>query len=326
MARPAGVAGQYLLMLWAALTLNFLLPHMAPGAPVDYLSSAATALSPAAREALTEEFDLDGSLVSQYGRYWDRMAHADLGTSVRYRRPVVDLLAERLPWTLLLVGAAMAVSLVTGVLAAVAAATHRGRRRDVGLVTGVLIIQAMPTFWIGMVLVAVFAVQLGWLPSFGAVPLDRADGLAWAVEVARRLVLPTVTMALGAVGSIFLLVRASMVSTLGSPYVLMAEAKGAPPRSVAYHHALRNALLPAYTHLALSLGVLISGAVVVETVFSYPGMGRLVYEAVLARDYLLLQGAFVCITLAVVAANLVADLTYPLLDPRVRRRAAGGRR
>jgi peptide/nickel transport system permease protein len=322
--RTLGRAGQYALVLWTALTVNFLLPRLAPGDPIDYLAGDGGALRPEVRTALVREFGLEGSLLTQFARYWERLAHGDLGVSVRYRRPVTELLLDRLPWTLLLVGTALVLSLVVGVAAGAAAAVRRekGGRGDGAAVAAVLVVQAVPSFWLGMVLVAIFAVHLGWLPSFGAAPLDgAASGVSWVLEVGRRLVLPAATLTLGAMGSLFLLVRASMISTLDAPYVLMAEAKGVPRGTVTFHHALRNALLPAYTHLTLSAGLLLSGAVVVETVFAYPGMGRLIYEAVEARDYQLMQGAFLLTTVAVVVANLVADLTYPLLDPRVRRAA-----
>lgn len=323
MRRLVGRAGQYAVVLATALTVNFLLPRLAPDDAIDYLAGEGGTLDPAARAALTREFGLDGSLLDQFGRYWVQLADGDLGVSVRYRRPVAELLVERLPWTLLLVGTALVVSLVVGTLCGAVAATRWGRRGDVGAGTTVLVVQSMPSFWVGMVLVAVFAVRLGWFPSFGGAPLgDTSFGLSWLVEVGRQLVLPTTTLALGLVGSIFLLVRGSMVSALDSPYVLMAEAKGAPARSVVFHHALRNALLPVWTHVTLSVGVLLSGSVVIETVFAYPGMGRLMFEAVGARDYRLMQGTFLLTTVAVVAANLLADLTYPLLDPRVRRAGA----
>ncbi len=311
--------GQYLLVLWVAATVNFVLPHLAPGDPTDYLAGELNGLNEANRERLRAEYDLDGPLVSQYGRYWRALLHGDLGHSIRHGRPVAAVIAGRLPWTVLLVGTAAVLSTLLGVMAGIAAALRRGRRRDVGLVFGLLTLDAMPGFWTGMILIAIFSSHLRWLPSFGSVALDSAGGLAWLGAVARRLVLPVMTIVLATVGATFLLTRASMLSVLDKPYMYMAEAKGLTPRAVIYHHALRNALLPVYTNLTLSLGLLLSGAVVVETVFSYPGIGRLVYEAVTARDYPVLRGAFLLITVGVVTANLIADLTYPLLDPRVRR-------
>lgn len=310
---------QYALVLWTACTINFALPHLAAGDPVDYLfAGEANALSAEGREELRAAHGLDGSAMTQYGRFWSGLIRGDLGTSAIHARPVTEVLLARLPWTVVLVGLAGVLTLLLGTALGVAAARERGRRRDVGLVTGLLVLDAMPGFWVGMVLVAVFSVKLGWLPSFGAVGLDDAGSASWLFEVARRLVLPVTTITLSAVGGSFLLARASMVSTLGAPYVLLAEAKGVPARRIAYRHALRNALLPITTNALLGAGVLLSGAVVVETVFSYPGLGRLVYEATIARDYQLLQGAFLLITVGVVATNAAADLLYPRLDPRVR--------
>ncbi len=320
MRRLALRTGQYALVVWVATTLNFLLPHLAPGDPIQYLFAGETdALDAQTLDTLRAQYGLDGGLVEQYAGHWLNLARGDLGTSVLHRRPVAAVLAERVPWTLALVGVAAVASTVVGTLAGVAAAWRRGSRRDVGAVSGMLTLDAMPGFWVGMILIAVFAVELGWFPSFGAVGLAGHEGLAWLVEVARRLVLPAATITLATVGGAFLLARAAMLATVHEPYVLLAEAKGAPRRVVVYRHALRNALLPISTHFALVVGSLLSGAVVVETVFAYPGLGRLIYDAVLARDYPLLQGAFLLTTLGVVGANLAVDLAYPLLDPRTRR-------
>lgn len=320
MKRSLARLAQYALVLWAATSLNFLLPHLAPGDPTDYFAGEANALSTQARERLRADYGLDGSLVEQYGRSWARLAHGDLGTSVRYGRPVADVLAGRLPWTLTLVGLGTVIATIVGVAAGAFSASRRGRRGDLAMVGGLMTLDSMPGFWIGLMLVAVFAVQLGWFPSFGAVPLDvAAPSVTWIYEVARRLALPLATFVLATVGTTFLLARAAMVSALEAPYVELAEAAGLSRRRIIYRHALRNALLPVFTHLTLTLGTLLSGAVVVESVFSYPGLGRVALEAVKARDYALLQGAFLLITLAVVAANLLADMAYPLIDPRVRR-------
>lgn len=311
----------YVAVLWAAVTLNFLLPHLAPGDPMDRFSGEANALTAEQRDVLRADYGLDGSLAEQYARSWGRLVRGDLGTSVRYSRPVADVLADRLPWTLALVGSATVVATVAGVLLGAFAARRRGRRADVVAVGALVALDSMPGFWIGLVLVAVFAVHLGWLPSFGAVPLDAASGLGALAEVGRRMILPGATLVLATVGTTFLLARGAMLSALDAPYVGLAEAAGLSPRRIVYRHALRNALLPVSTHLAVTVGAMLSGAVVVETVFAYPGLGRVIFEAVQSRDYALLQGAFLLVTVAVVAANALADTVYPLLDPRVRRGA-----
>ena len=258
-------------------------------------------------------------MLEQYGRYWARLASGDLGTSVRTGRPVAAVLLGRLPWTLVLMVTAAVVAAVLAVIAGAVAARRRGRKLDAGLTGTVLFVDSMPSFWTGMVLLAVFAVQLGWFPSFGAVPLDSAwPDPAWLIEVGRRLVLPVTAVVLATVGPTFLLARAAMVSALESPFVLLAEATGLSPRRILYRHALRNALLPVFTNLTVTLGTVVSGVVIVETVFSYPGLGRQIYEAVLSRDYLLLQGAFTLVTFTVVGVNLLADAVYPRLDPRLR--------
>ncbi|MNE29649.1 Glutathione transport system permease protein GsiC [compost metagenome] len=186
------------------------------------------------------------------------------------------------------------------------------------MLAGILALESMPGFWVGMILIAIFGVTLGWFPTYGAAPLIKADAWSYMLDVAHHLVLPVLTITIASVGTNFLLTRSSMLDTLGQDYMLMAEAKGVGKRALIYKHALRNALLPVYTHITMSLGVLVSGAVVVETVFSYPGIGRLLYESVMARDYLLMQGVFLLVTLGVIIANLLADLTYPLVDPRAR--------
>ncbi|MQA14639.1 MAG: ABC transporter permease subunit [Pseudonocardiaceae bacterium] len=320
--RALGRAGQYVLVLVAATTLNFLLPHLAPGDPVTYRYGGQTAaLTPEQLDEVRASYGLDAGLPEQYWSFWAGLVRGDLGVSIGYSRPVLAVLAERLPWTLALVGVATLLAFGLGTLLGAVAAWRRGSRRDVGIVTGVLALDAMPGFWVGMLLISVFSVELGWFPSYGAAAIT-ADGAAEWVGVAQRMVLPVATLTLASLGSIFLLARASMTSVLDEAFIRLARSKGISERRLAVRHALRNALLPVYTNLTLAVGTLVSGAVVVETVFAYPGIGRMIYEAVIARDYPLLQGAFLLVTVGVLAANLLADLTYPLLDPRVRRSEA----
>ncbi|MCW0213096.1 MAG: ABC transporter permease [Pseudonocardia sp.] len=314
--------GQYGVVVWAAATLNFALPHMAPGDPVQYLYGGdSLGLAPELVAQVRAGYGLDRPLAEQYGAFWTGLFTGDLGRSVQYNRPVVDVLLEYLPWTVVLVGVSTVLALLLGVALGAWAAWHRGKRRDAVAVAAVLTLDSMPGFWIGMILIAVFAVGLGWFPSYGGAAID-GTGAAWLADALSRMVLPGLTLTLATFGGFFLLTRAAMVTVLDEPFIRLARAKGVRDRSVALHHALRTALLPVSTNLTLVLGSLLSGAVVVESVFAYPGLGRLIFEAVSARDYPLLQGAFLLVTLGVVAANVLADLLYPLLDPRVRRGGA----
>ncbi len=309
----------YALVVWVALTLNFVLPRAAPGDPIRYLlGDQSSNLSETQRKQVLSRYGLDRGLPEQYGRYLLGVVTGDLGRSVRFGRPVREILLDRLPWTFLLVGTATVLSVGIAVIAGSLVAWRGRSWADVGLTSGALALDATPGFWLGMVLIALFSVGLGWLPSFGATPTSGEGVFVYLFEVGRRLVLPVVTITLATVGSTFLLVRGAVLMTLDEGYVRLARAKGLSEARILHRHGLRNALLPVYTNLMLSLGAVVSGAVVVETVFAYPGLGRLIYEATLARDYPLVQGAFVLVTVGIIGANLVADLTYPLIDPRVR--------
>jgi peptide/nickel transport system permease protein len=316
---------QYLLVVWIALTINFLLPRLAPGDPLYYMMGDAVAnLTEEQRMELYRELGLDLPVFIQYIQYLKGAFTWELGSSIQFGVPVANMLADRLPWTVALIGPSIILSALIGITCGAYAAWRRGTNRDVMLLTGILTLESMPGFWIGMILIAIFAVNLGWFPSFGAAPIVHTGGtLLYIFELIRHLILPVTTITIATVGTNFLLTRSSMLDTLGQDYIWMAEAKGVSRRTLIYRHALRNALLPVYTNITMSLGVLVSGAVVVETVFSYPGLGRLLYESVMTRDYPMMQGVFLLITIGVIVANLIADLTYPLLDPRVRNKIRG---
>lgn len=321
MARHAlRVGAQYLLVLFAAISFNFLLPRLAPGDAIDYLlpPEQAGAVTPEERQELLSQFGLDQSGPAQYVDYLQGLTRGDLLVSIRFGRPVTEVLGERVWWTVLLVGTSVALSTVIGAWMGFRSAWARGRARDTGTLSGVMLIDSLPPFFVGMILLVVFSVQLGWFPSFGALPTIDATGLALVGEILQRLALPLVTLTLAGLGPMYLVARSAMVSELQEDYVLMAEAKGVSSARV-LAHARRNALLPVSTVTLVSLGTIVGGATVVETVFSYPGMGRLIYESVLARDYPVLQGAFLLLIVGVILANFVNDLLYPLLDPRVRR-------
>jgi peptide/nickel transport system permease protein len=326
LARVVRLILQYALVLTAAIALNFLLPRLAPGDVVDYLlpPEEASALTEEERAAYLGRYGLDQPLPEQFRQYAVGLARGDMLLSARYGRPVRDLVLERLPWTLLLVGTATVVAIAVGTVAGIRSAWRRGRAADVSTLTLFMLIDAMPPFFIALLLMLGFSVHLGWFPVYGAIPNVPAEGLEWVLAVAQRLVLPATALTLAMLGTMYLVARPAMVAELREDYVLMAQAKGLPRRDVR-RHAARNAMLPVSTIALINLGNVVGGATVIETVFSYPGLGRLIYESVLARDYPVIQGAFFVLAVTVIAANFLADLLYPLLDPRVRRPTAVAR-
>ena len=309
-------------MLAVAICVNFALPRLAPGDPLDYLlGDAAFQLTAEQRQEVLAQFGLDKPTGEQFRSYVADLAHFRLGTSVRFGQPVGEVIRDRLPWTLALVGSSIVLAALIGTTLGVLSARRRGRSSDVGILAGVMVLDSTPLFWLGMILLGIFSVQLRWLPLFGAVSSAGAGGFIVTGEILKRLILPVATLTLGTVGGVFLVARYAMVGTLREDFLLMAEASGLSERRILFAHALRNSLLPITTVILLNLGFLLGGATVVETVFSYPGLGRLIYDGVLARDYPLLQGTFLLIALGVIVCNLAADLLYPILDPRVRRPA-----
>lgn len=312
-------AAQLALTLFAVITFNFLLFRVLPGDPIRLIARAGH-LSPEAMEQLRATFGLDRPLVVQYGYYLRNLFHGDFGFSITYRRPVADILAERMVNTAILLGAATVLIVVLGVGIGVIAAARRGSKLDSSSVVTALLFWSLPTFWTGMLLVFLLGV---WLHAFpisgittpGAVYTSTLD--RWS-DITSHIVLPTVTLALVDIGQFVLITRSSLIDVLTEDFILTAKAKGLSRRSVIWKHGVRNALLPVITASALYISLVVGGAIQVETVFSWPGMGRLVYDAVLRRDYPILESCFLIFAVAVILANLASDLMYQVLDPRVR--------
>jgi peptide/nickel transport system permease protein len=319
-----GRVGQYALVLLAALTLNFFLPRAMPGNPLRFLAGEDVGmLTPAQVAEVRERYGLDRGLFAQYLTYLAAMATGQWGHSYQMGKPVIDAILERVPWTLLLVGSGLVIASLFGVVVGAIAAWNRGRATDTTSLTLSIVVDSLPTFWLGMLLIAIFAVELRWFPIYGArTPWGPTSGWPYLLDVLRHLVLPATTLTLATLSGTFLVMRYAMLDVLGQDYVRTARSKGVHERRVLLKHAVRNALLPVSTVVFLNLGYLIGGATVIETVFSYPGVGTLLYQAVLNRDYPVLQGAFLMLTVSVILANVVADAVYPLLDPRVRRGAS----
>ncbi|MEZ4831219.1 MAG: ABC transporter permease [Caldilineaceae bacterium] len=313
---------QYALVILVTVSLNFFLPRLMPGNPLVLIAGEeAGLLPPEERARILQDAGLDQPLWRQYVTYLGDLVQADWGYSYRQKRPIGEILADRLPWTLLLTGSSLALSTVLGVVFGVFAAWRRGQAADLGVLSFFIFLQSLPSFWLGMIFIAIFAAQLGWFPTYGAQTAWMSlEGWAKARDILEHLALPVATLTLVSVPGTFIVTRYSMLEVLKEEYIRVARAKGLPTVTLMFRHAIRNALLPVVTVFMLNLGFVFSGATVVETVFSYPGLGRLLFEAVLNRDYPVLQAAFLLITISVIIGNILADLVYPVLDPRVRGR------
>ncbi|MDP9193809.1 MAG: ABC transporter permease [Acidobacteriota bacterium] len=315
MKRITRVIG-YVIVVWLAATANFLLPRLLPGDPVEFLiGEEANRLTAQQRNEVLAQFDLDEQLLVQYGHYLSSLARLDLGSSVAQGAPVLEVVGRRLPWTLLLVGSAILLAFIFGFALACLFHWVRSTRTSSFLIGGVVFLGSLPSFWLGMIAIALFAVTLGWLPSYGAASVER--GLSF-VDVLRHAILPVITLTLGYLPSVFLVARAGLEDALGEGYVALARSHGASPLRVLLRQAAPIAVLPLVNQFAMSFGVLLGGTVVVETVFAYPGMGSLLYEGILALDFPLVQGVFLLLVFSMVLANVAADFAQARLDPRVR--------
>lgn len=316
------LVGSYAVLILLLVSLNFLLPRALPGEPIAALGDPRSELyvgDDSRRAAVQRYYGLDQPVGEQYGRYLAGLVRGDLGTSIRFNAPVSEVIGSRLPWTLLLLGVALVVATAAGVLGGVHSAWRRGRRADRRLLTLFLAIDNLPVFFLASLAVYVLAVKLGWFPLSGArTPFSQSWGpLRQIADVAHHLVLPAGALALQLVGFQYLVMRAAMVTELGSDHLLLGRAKGLSERVLKYRYAARNALLPSVTVFALQLGFAVTAAIFVETVFAYPGLGSLMIESVGERDYPLMQGCFLVLTVLVVGANLLAELAYRRLDPRM---------
>ena len=305
-------------MIVAIAVANFLLIHAAPGDPASVMAGEAGAADPQFIAQLRAQFGLDQPLSTQLAIYLGHLLHGDLGMSYRQGRPVAALIAERLPATLLLTGTAFAFALAMGMLLGALAAQRVGRWADSVITVLALGFFATPIFWVGLMLVLVFSVWLDWLPSFGMNTVG-ADYTGWAAvaDTAQYLVLPALTLGLFYMAVYARLTRASMLEVASQDFVRTARAKGVPEGRILRRHILRNALLPVITYAGIQAGQLIGGSILVETVFAWPGVGRLAFDALLARDYQLLLGVFLCTSVLTVVFNLVTDVVYAWVDPRV---------
>ena len=300
------------------IVLDFLLLQLMPGDAADVIASESGVATAETMAALRERFGLDQPVVSQLMNFLGHLAHFDLGFSPRYNMPVLDMIMTRLPNTLLLMVTALSFALLLGILLGSVMAAWAGRWPDRVLSVVVLLFYSMPGFWVGLMAVVLFSVKLGWLPSDGSMTVGSDLG-GWALvsDRAAHLVLPALALASFFVAVYARLTRAAMLDVQRQDFMRTAQAKGLHPFMIQFHHALRNALIPVTTVAGMHLGNLLGGAVVVETLFGWPGMGRLALEAVLARDFSVLLGVLLLSSLLVIVANMLIDLLHAWLDPRI---------
>jgi peptide/nickel transport system permease protein len=317
----------FVITLWAALTLNFLLPRLMPGSPVDAalgkLASAGVPITNAERQAVEIQLGVpNASLISQYGDYLRNIATLRFGTSYSFpTQTVARTIGTALPWTLILVGVTTIVAFAVGTLLGVYAGWRRGRLADSAVTLGSTFFGAFPPFWLGLLLLYLLAFKLGWFPIKGGYSDGSTPNWSFSFvgDAVRHSVLPAVTLAVTTLSGWVLGMRNNMINTLGEDYVTFAEANGLRDRTVAMLYAARNALLPNVTAFGLQLGAVVSGSVLVEGVFSYPGIGGLLFTSVTNHDFPLMQALFLVITLSMLVAIFIVDLLYVRLDPRVRR-------
>ena len=305
-------------ILLAIVVMNFLLIRLAPGDPASVIAGEAGAADEKYIAQLREQFGLDQPLTTQLAVYVGNVVRFDLGYSYRNQRTVADMVGERLPATLLLTVTAFVVALGLGVSLGVMAATRVGTWADSVITVAALGFYATPLFWVGLMAILLFSVNLGWVPAFGMETLGVAmSGGQRALDIAHHLVLPAMTLAVFFVAIYARLTRASMLEVQDMDFVRTARAKGLAPRRILRAHTLRNAILPVITFAGIQAGQLVGGSIVIETVFAWPGIGRLAFEALLQRDYNLLLGVFFLTSVMVIVFNLVTDLVYSLVDPRI---------
>lgn len=309
-------------LLLGIVTVVFFIMHLAPGDPLAEMEErlAARNVDPAVIERVREQYGLNDPLGMQYVNWLGDLARGDLGTSIRYGRPVSALIAEALPFTLQLTVLALFFDALIGIPLGVMSAVRRGSGLDRGVTLAALVVYAVPGFWLGLMLILVFSVGLGWLPTSQAMSFDY-EQMSFFARLGDRLwhlVLPVFVLGVASAAGTARYVRNRLLDTLGEDFILAARARGLSERTVIYGHALRNALLPLITIYGMSLPFLIGGAAIIETLFAWPGMGRLAVEAVTGQDYPVMMAVTMIAAGLTVIGNLLADIAYGIVDPRVR--------
>ena len=305
--------------IFAVLIFNYILFRVLPGDPLAMMMRNPKA-TPEMIEATKQLFGLDKPWYIQFYLYFKNLFSGDLGMSFFFKQPVASVIGSRIMPTIIMVGLAEVLAIIFGIIVGIVAAWKRGTKIDVGTLGFSLITYSMPTFWLGMVMVVIFSVNLHMFPTSGLLTPGMTYTAAsfMVADYIRHLILPMVSLSIVLIGEYALTMRNTLIDVLSEDYITTAKAKGFGNRYILRKHALPNAMLPMVTIIAINLGLVVGGTVQVETIFSWPGLGSLMYEALRARDYPLLQGVFLLVTVSVVVANLIADITYSYIDPRVK--------
>ncbi|MGH2678956.1 MAG: ABC transporter permease [Actinomycetota bacterium] len=299
------------------LAFNFVL-FRAVGDPVKLLVRSSLRLDPQEQELLREEFGIDDPLPQQFVNYLGDSLRGEFGYSFISGRPVIESIAEKVWPTVLLVGTATILSTLVGIMIGIKGAWSRGSAFDTTSLLGSLTLYSMPEGWLGMILLITFAGTLGWFPAGGIESSDQLTGFAHILDLAKHLVLPCLTLTLGYIGEFAIIMRSSLLEVMGEDFVQTARAKGVRDKDIRRKHAVPNALLPTFTLAFYSVGFILGGAVLIEQVFSYPGLGQLTYQAIDRNDYPVIQAVFLLSSTTVILFNLLADILYGYLDPRVK--------
>jgi ABC-type dipeptide/oligopeptide/nickel transport systems, permease components len=313
---------EYAITFFLILAINFFLPRVMPGGPLLSITGSQSADLPVVideetKYKLMEYYHLNDPLHIQFIHYISDALHLDFGYSIFYNVPVVDILMGRLPWTILLMGTALVFSTIFGIIIGLESAWKRGEKLDHALLVIMPFFRSIPAFFLGAIMIFVFGYKTGWFPTSGSVTpyMNYAGFIDHALDILSHLALPMLCLAAFEMPGTYLLVRNICVQQLGKPYVLMAEARGLKERTIK-KHVLINSIVPVINQIAAMLGFMVAGTVFIETVFSYPGMGMLVYNSFIERDYPVLQGAFIFMSLVVLSCNYAADIACSYIDGR----------
>ncbi|KJS79749.1 MAG: ABC transporter permease [Peptococcaceae bacterium BICA1-8] len=310
----------YLIAFLIILSLNFFLPRLLPGDPLTaiYGDDALLSITQEAKEDLAAKMGLDKPLLEQFGIYLNSIFKGDLGYSYYFQSSVQKLLLGTLPWTLLLIVPALFISTILGFIVGLESGWRYGRLFDKRLLTGFMLLNGFPNFLVGISLLLVFSVSLGIFPLAGAVtPYAQLSGIRLLLDILHHLVLPLTALVTAEIAASYLLTRTTVLTVLGEPFILTARAKGIRTVNIKYKHLGRNSLLPVVTRIAVRLGRMFTAVLLIENIFAYPGVGLLIYRAILARDFLVIQGVLFVVAVVILVTNFLLELLYKKIDPRV---------